>query len=118
LNNQPAIENDHNLSSHNKRVESIKAYVSQNLTTDLHAAAVAQKFKLSIYSFHHLFKKYQGMPYGRYVEELRMQKAFELIQEEGMRIKEIMYATGYTHRSTFNAAFKKRYRHPPNYFRK
>lgn len=101
-----------------QRVENIKVYLSKNLASDLHVHSVAEKFKLSISSFHHLFKKYQGQPYRKYLEEIRINKAFNLLKTEGIRIKEVMYATGYKNRSTFNNAFKKRFKHPPGYFKK
>jgi len=118
LSDKPSIENDPLSGRDRQRVESIKAYVSQNLTADLHAAAVARKFKLSISSFHHLFKKYENLPYRQYVEKIKMQTAMELLQTESIRVKEAMYATGYTNRATFNNAFKKRFRHTPAHFKK
>jgi AraC-like DNA-binding protein len=118
LNDKPSIENDPLSGRKRERVESIKAYVSQNLTADLHAAAVARKFKLSISSFHHLFKKYENLPYRQYVEKIKMQTAMELLQTESIRVKEVMYATGYSNRKTFNRAFKKMFQHSPAYFAK
>lgn len=88
------------------------------MAADLHVLSVAQKFKLSISSFHHIFKKYQGQSYRKYLEEIRINKASDLLQTEGIRIKEVMYATGYKNRTTFNNAFKKRFKQPPSYFKK
>jgi AraC-like DNA-binding protein len=118
VNNKPTIGNDNHLSARDKRVENIKAYVSQNITADLHAAAVAQKFKLSISSLHHLLKKNENVSYRQYVEKIKMQTAMNLLETGSMRIKEAMYATGYTNRKTFNRVFKKNFQHPPTYFTK
>ena len=100
------------------RVEQVKRYVSKNIASDLSASTVAEKFELSISSLQHLFKKYQGQSYHQYLEDSRMKKAFDLITKEGKRISEAMYATGYHNRSTFNNAFKKKFKHRPGHFRK
>ncbi len=95
------------------RVEQVKMYVSKNIASDLCASVVSEKFELSISSLQHLFKKYQGQSYQRYLEDSRMKKAFGLITREGKRISEAMYATGYHNRSTFNNAFKKKFKSHP-----
>jgi len=100
------------------RVEQVKEYVSQNIAIDLSASIVSKKFELSVSSLQHLFKKYQGQTYHKYIEDVRMKKAYYLITKEGRRINEAMYATGYNNRPTFNAAFKKKFKHHPRYFRK
>lgn len=100
------------------RVEKIRQYIADHLATDLSATAVATKFGLSISSLQHIFKRHQQQTYQRYLEETRMMKAFELITKEGNRVQEAMYATGYNYKSTFNKAFKRRFKHPPGYFQK
>ena len=106
------------LQADNQRIGSIKHFLSQNLAADLHAGTVAKKFKLSVSALLHIFKKQQGQPYRKYVEQLRMNRALELIQIQGIRIKEVMYATGYANRAAFNKAFKKKYKRPPGYYKK
>jgi len=100
------------------RVEIIKKYINDNIKSNLHATIISRKFELSISSLQHLFKKYEGQSYRHYLEDTRMTKAFELITIEGKRINEAMYATGYHNRATFNAAFKKRFKHHPGHFKK
>ena len=99
------------------RVEKIKEYLVGNVEKDLSMAAVAAKFQLSVSSLQHIFKKDQQQSYRQYVENLRMIKAMHLLKE-GKWVKEVINATGYKNRATFNNAFKKRFKHPPGYFRK
>ena len=101
-----------------RRVERVEQYIADNLQPDLSAATVAAKFELSVSSLQHLFKKYQGQSYHQYSEKIRLERAFDLINKKDKRIKEILNETGYSNRSTFNIAFKKRFRYPPRYFRK
>jgi transcriptional regulator GlxA family with amidase domain len=100
------------------RLEKIQLYLAQNLTANLHAANVALQFKMSISSLHHLFKKHRQVSYHKYVESLRIEKAMKLLQSNDMSVKEVMYATGYKNRKTFNNAFKKKYKHTPSCFKK
>jgi AraC-like DNA-binding protein len=100
------------------RVEQVKKYIAENMAADLRASVVAKKFELSFSSLHRLFKKHEGQAYHQYLEDIRMKTAFHLITREGKRISEAMYAMGYSNRSTFNAAFKKKFKHYPSHFRK
>jgi AraC-like DNA-binding protein len=101
-----------------RRGEKIKDYISANLAGDLSLATVSQKFELSTSTLKLIFKKYTGNSYHHHVEELRMKKAIKLIILEGQRVQQTMYASGYKYRSSFNKAFKKRFKHSPGYFLK
>ena len=100
------------------RVEQVKKYIAENIAADLRASVVAEKFELSVSSLQRLFKKYHGQAYHQYLEDVRMGTALYLITKEGKRINEAMYATGYNNRSTFNEAFKRKFKHQPRHFRK
>jgi AraC-like DNA-binding protein len=99
-----------------RAVETITEYILTNLEKDLSIGTVSEKFTMSASTLKHLFKKYTGSSYHQYVERTRMEKAFELIIK-GQRTQQTMYTTGYHYRSSFNKAFKKRFKHPPAYFR-
>jgi two-component system response regulator YesN len=98
------------------RVEKIKNYVNENLSAKLDATSVANHMKLTSFTLQTVFKKHQGETFHKYVERVRMQKAFQLL-EEGKWVKEIMTATGYKHRTTFENAFKRIFGYPPAYFK-
>ncbi len=119
MGNQNNLQKAENAILHDQnRVERIRRYLLENLKTDLSASVVAQKFELSISSLQHLFKRYQKQSYHKYLEEIRMEKAFELITKEGKRVKEVMNLTGYKRRITFNRAFKRKYKQSPGHFMK
>jgi len=99
------------------RVEKVKQYVSENLDADLRITTVAEKFNLNKFTLQHIFKEQQHETYHEHVERIRMEKALQLLKE-GKWVKEAMNLTGYKNRSTFNLAFKKKYQHPPGFFKK
>jgi AraC-like DNA-binding protein len=99
------------------RVEKVKEYVLENLAGDLRISTVCKKFDLNKFTLQHIFKEQQKETYREYVERIRMEKALHLLKE-GKWVKEVMDITGYKNRGTFNRAFKKRHKFPPNFFKK
>ena len=100
------------------RLGRIQKYIGENLSTDLSAAVVSEKFELSVSSLLHILKKHEQQSYRRYVEEARMNRAFDLIIRESKRVKEAMNATGYKNRITFYNAFKRTFKYSPRHFRR
>ena len=117
MHNNGTIENSEESLYYKSRVERVKEYVSANLSADLSLGTVAEKFGLNKITLRHVFKKEQQESYRNYVERKRMEKALQLLKE-GKWVKEVMYATGYSNWNTFDKAFKRRYTHPPAFFKK
>jgi transcriptional regulator GlxA family with amidase domain len=65
-----------------------------------------------------LFKHETGMQIGRYLLNLRLRKAVHLLETTDMRIKEITFAVGYEHPSSFVRAFRKSHAVSPGSYRK
>ena len=110
-------ENEDELLHWQSRVERIKKYAGANLGQDLSAKTVAAKFELNEATFRHRFQKEEGETYHTYVERMRLTKALQLLSE-GLWVKEVMQEVGYKNRSTFNNAFKKRFKRSPAFFKK
>ena len=117
MNNNGTKPNSEEALNHKSRVERVKEYVSANLAGDLSLGAVAEKCGLNKTTLRHVFKKEQHESYRNFVERKRMEKALQLLKE-GKWVKEVMPATGYKNRSTFNNAFIKAFKHPPSHFKK
>jgi two-component system response regulator YesN len=99
------------------RVEKVKEYVSENPGDDLHITTVCEKFNLNKFTLQRIFREQQEETYRGFVERIRMDKALQLLKE-GKWVNEVMDATGYKNRGTFNRAFKKRYQLPAKFFKK
>lgn len=64
-----------------------------------------------------LIKMAAGMPAGRYVKLLRMQRAQELLESTFLSVKEIMAEVGCNDQSHFVRDFKARFGVPPGRYR-
>lgn len=64
-----------------------------------------------------LFKEATGIALGQAVTEKRLQKAAQLLATTNLLIKEIAYAVGYEHTSSFTRAFERRFAEAPRCFR-
>lgn len=117
MHNNGTIQNSEESLYYKSRVERVREYILANLAADLRIGTVAEKFGLNKITLRHVFKKQQHETYREYVERMRMDKALHLLKE-GKWVKEVMPATGYRNWSTFDRAFKKRYQHPPAFFKK
>lgn len=79
---------------------------------------VATELNLSTSHLQHLFKQYAGFPLGRCLAGQRLDIAAHLLRNTKMRIKEIAFAVGYEHASSFIRAFQRRFTEPPRGYRR
>lgn len=78
---------------------------------------LAQECNLSESHLQHLFKESTGLGLGRMLAEQRMQRAAKLLEQTNLSIKEIAWAVGYEHTSSFTRAFERYFREAPRCFR-
>jgi AraC-like DNA-binding protein len=80
-------------------------------------ADAASEFDLSPSYLQHLFKTHTGFPLGRRLAERRLDKAALLLMHSGMSVKEVAYAVGYKHPSSFVRAFRRCFQQVPGDYR-
>jgi transcriptional regulator GlxA family with amidase domain len=78
---------------------------------------LALKVSLSPAHLQRLFKQQTGTHLGALVAERRLQKAAQLLTISNLSIKEIAYAVGYRHHSSFVRAFQRRFAQAPKHYR-
>ena len=78
---------------------------------------LAHKVNLSASRLQHLFKQQTGVCVGQVLAEQRLQRAAHLLAHSNLRIKEIAYAVGYEHTSSFIRAFERRFAQAPRCYR-
>ncbi len=90
-----------------ERMKMIKLYVSCNYNRDITLADVASYVGMSRASFCTFFKKQAGIGFVDYINQIRIEKAIELLKDKKHSITEISYSVGFSSASYFNRVFKK-----------
>lgn len=86
----------------------LTAYINLNYRDpDLTLTTTADAFHMNEYYISSIFKQSTGINFSTYVEQVRIQKAQELLRESSLKTKEISEMVGYTSSNSFCRAFKR-----------
>lgn len=86
----------------------IRMYIMENfLNPELSLSSLAKSLNMSEPYVSGYFKRRTGKNISSYVEQLRVDKAYSLLTETGLPIKDIVEMCGYQNDQTFRRAFKK-----------
>lgn len=81
--------------------------VEENLSEpELNVPFLCDKLSMSHVSFYRKIKALTGKNINSMVKEIRIRKAAQLLQVKGMRVTDVMYDVGFSHRSYFATCFK------------
>lgn len=94
-------------------IESVLAYIKDNLTENLSLEEVAAAAHLSPIHFHNIFKAAVGKTLHDYVEEQRIKKAINLLMSTDDTLTEIAFECGFSSQSYFSYVFKRRMKKTP-----
>lgn len=83
--------------------------VDRNYGRDLSDELVAHQLGLSTSHFRHLFKTSVGVPFHKYLVNLRLEKAHAMLVEGGRSVGEVASAVGFAGLSHFSRAFSSRF---------
>ena len=100
-----------------KRVEKIIQMMRDDVRGELSLAEFAQSVNLSVWRLCHIFKSDVGMPPIRFLRQLRMERAKDLLESSFLSVKEIAYQVGLSDESHFVRDFKSTYGHSPALYR-
>ena len=105
-------ENQHELGGDsgrvtNRIVSQIQGYIAEHYAEKLTLTSIANQFYISPYYLSRLFKSAVGQTFSRYVIELRIKKARELLKDKTMKINDVAAQVGYNNTSHFIQSFKK-----------
>jgi len=99
------------------RVQKIQQIMRDNLDRELPLVELAQYVNLSPWRLCHLFRADIGMPPIKYLRQLRLEAAKQLLEVSFLSIKEITYKVGINDESHFVRDFKRMYGVPPSVYR-
>lgn len=103
--------------SNNKIFNEILEYVNNNYQYEIELKECAEKYHTSPSYIARMFKKYYGVSFITYVNNLRIDKSVVLLKNTDMSIKEIAYKVGYNNLNYFYKVFKKTIGVTPNIFK-
>ncbi|MBR1687080.1 MAG: helix-turn-helix domain-containing protein [Prevotella sp.] len=91
--------------------------IREALESDLTIHQVAEELCVSYSNFRKLFKEYTGLSPATYQQDLRLQRAKELLTTTDLTIKDIAYRLGFDSPDYFSAKFKKKMGRKPSEMR-
>jgi len=90
-----------------KRIDEVYAFIQDNFHKPIKVEEVATLANMSVSAFSHYFKKSTNRSFIRFLTEVRLGHACQLLTTTQMDISEIAFQTGYANLSNFNRLFKK-----------
>lgn len=96
----------------------IMKIIKKNLGQNLSIPYLAERCGLSVSHFHTLFKKLTGMSPAKYINDLRLSKACQMIITTNCSINQIAQETGFNDQFYFTKTFKAKYGVAPTSYRK
>ena len=100
-----------------KLVKSVSEYMRENVEKELTNKSLGKIFGYHPNYINQLFVRCTGMSLHKYLGEVRMSKAMELLQNTNMSVNEICNECGFADLPHFSKAFKKETGYPPSKFR-
>jgi two-component system, response regulator YesN len=100
------------------RIKEILAKVEQDFSRPLKVSLLAASINLSVSRFQHLFKKEVQISFIKYINNLRLEKARELLETTHFRVKGIRFAVGIKNEAHFLHNFREKFGATPKNYRK
>ena len=104
-----SLERNIELGKNQQQVDMInraRLRIRQSLESDLTIQHVAEEMGVSYSNFRKLFKEFTGLSPATYQQELRLQRAKELLSTTDLTVKEIAYRLNFESPDYFSAKFK------------
>jgi transcriptional regulator GlxA family with amidase domain len=105
-------------STHDRRLLVVLELINENIRRQLMIRELATIVNLSPGRLAHLFKSEVGVSPQRYTNNVRLEKAKELLESSVLSVKEISSEIGFPNVSSFCRGFKARYGTTPREYRK
>ena len=88
------------------RISTVFQYIDKNYMYDISYRDAASLLHINEYYFSHLFKKYVGMSFGKYLTKIRVEKAKNLLMSSEKPITEIASECGFANVKMLSRAFR------------
>ncbi len=95
-------------------IQKVLDFIEDHLSEQLSSEKLAEKACLSPSRFHRVFKKDTGTTPQKFIEQLRLTKAYEVITQGEGSVQDLAVALGYNDYETFSRAFKRLHHYSPD----
>ena len=102
----------------NDELKDIIKYVNANIAYGLRTADIARRFNIGEKNLIRKFNASLGLAPKKYITQVKMERAIELMDTEKMKLSEVAAALGYSDQYAFSKAFKQFYSISPAEHRK
>lgn len=100
-----------------EQINKARAWMQEGLEDPLTIQDIAHRLGMSYSLFRKRFKDYAGMSPARYLQDIRLQRAKELLRTTDLSVKEIAYRLHFDSPDYFSAQFRKKVGIYPSRFR-
>ncbi|MFC4779298.1 response regulator [Paenibacillus sp. GCM10023252] len=100
-----------------KVIHQVADYIAEHYGEDIGLDQIAARYNFSPSHMAYLFKKSMGRSVGKYLTEIRMERARELLRTTFLKSAEVGRRVGYPNPSYFTMMFKNRYGTTPAQYR-
>jgi signal transduction histidine kinase/DNA-binding response OmpR family regulator/ligand-binding sensor domain-containing protein len=88
----------------------LKLFIEENIMNqDLNVDLLSDHFAVSLAQLHRKIKSLTGSTPNNLIKSIRLKKAYKLISDEGFRVSEAAYQTGFSDPNYFTTCFKKEF---------
>lgn len=115
--NQVVDNFDQEANSSHYVVYQVKQYIDQHYQEDLKLNQLAEQVFLSSNYLSNIFTKYTGCSLNKYIKQVRLKKAKEMLRNTNMKIADVGKEVGYTNTSYFIKKFQEMYGITPEKYR-
>lgn len=99
------------------RINRAKLIIREKLTTGISLEEIASEVNMSYSWFRKLFKEYTGLSPVNYIQEMKIERAKNMLMTSELSIKEIAYILNFESVSYFSLTFKNRTGKTPTQYR-
>lgn len=101
----------------NQKIELAISIMNKNINQEIDVIQMANDLNMSYSYFRKAFKKYTGISPNHYFQDLKINKAKELLYSTNISVKEICFELGYNSPEYFTNLFKKKTQKSPIEYR-
>jgi signal transduction histidine kinase/DNA-binding response OmpR family regulator/ligand-binding sensor domain-containing protein len=93
----------------------LKLFIEERIMNqDLNVELLSEHFAVSLTQLNRKIKSLTGYTPNNLIKSIRLRKAYKLIREEGLRVSEAAYQTGFNDPNYFTTCFKKEFGENPS----